>query len=721
MQLRTGSGAFHGAMASTSHQSATAAFWRDDQIVLDRDGIPHYTGAQPGLMREYRKRVIFAFNTLEGEGDSEEKERRDLLKRQKRFAHKLLNALHGEAWRACQDLMIRPEDLQVVDGYKQIFKALQSIEKVTVVKKTEQFDRFFERGFRKRGQPLDQYLRERRQDWSDLKDLDDQTSMSEDLLSYFILKQCNLSREDRRQILLANSSSYSLAGIEQAMRVSFYDIHEREKVQRPPWDTRSGKSSSKGRRSYGHYVEEKDIASENAESVSNVEVTEYDDAGYWLDEKEDEFEEAAMVQPSEEDGEVSDAGASQDEDVYEAYTVMDRQRKGYKDSRRRLKEVQKQRGFFRNEGKGSSDRQAMIEKEKSRSRCGACHRIGHWAGDAECPKSSNAGPNKTISKSKSKGRGKRPGGKAYLVSEEPLFFTLGELEDDEDAFCSMVKDDELKRKTKEVKMHSEDDDDDWSRISSVAGYSEKEKPKKEPTEETRRMPVITEEAKVTVMKVADIDAIRPKMDGLTVRELQDLCDQWGMKHTGTKAEIVRRLHTFYMGVPVHKAGCSKQFVMLEEEKPEVETVTSPVKKTREKSKEAASSAGIPVPEDGGRSFRIHGKSSVEKPEPKPGIFRSDAVRRDHEQAYFVWTPPDDDSKKMPQTSQPAFQRPPINIGEVLPGVPCRVCRQSLVVRQNRTKGNLFFGCSMFGRTGCRFTFDYEEGLGEARKMATLAK
>ena len=47
-----------------------------------------------------------------------------------------------------------------------------------------------------------------------------------------------------------------------------------------------------------------------------------------------------------------------------------------------------------------------------------------------------------------------------------------------------MKDDELKRKTKEVKMHSEDDDDDWSRISSVAGYSEKEKPKKEPTEET---------------------------------------------------------------------------------------------------------------------------------------------------------------------------------------------------------------------------------------------
>ena len=278
----------------------TAAFWRDDQTVLDRDGIPHYTGAQPGLMRQYRKRVLFAFNTLEGEGDTEEKEKRDLLKRQKRFAHKLLNALHGEAWRACQDLMIKPEELQVVDGYKQIFKALQTIEKVTVVKKTEQFDRFFERGFRKRGQPLDQYLRERRQDWSDLKDLDDQTSMSEDLLSYFILKQCNLSREDRRQILLANSSSYSLAGIEQAMRVSFYDIHEKEKIQKPSWDSRSGKSSGKSRRGYGHYVEEKDAASEYAETVSNVEVADFEETGYWIDEEGEEHEEAAMVQPSEE-------------------------------------------------------------------------------------------------------------------------------------------------------------------------------------------------------------------------------------------------------------------------------------------------------------------------------------------------------------------------------------------------------------------------------------
>ena len=44
-----------------------------------------------------------------------------------------------------------------------------------MVKKTEQFDKFSERGSRERGQPLDQYLRARKQDWAELKDLDEHT------------------------------------------------------------------------------------------------------------------------------------------------------------------------------------------------------------------------------------------------------------------------------------------------------------------------------------------------------------------------------------------------------------------------------------------------------------------------------------------------------------------------------------------------------------------
>ncbi|CAE7864021.1 unnamed protein product [Symbiodinium necroappetens] len=123
-----------------SSESAGRGFWRDDEIVVDKDGIPHYTGVQPGLMREYRKRVLFAFSSLEGSGDDEEKEKRSLLKKQCRFAKKLVDGLHGEAWRACQDLVAKPEELRVPDGYKKVFAALQQIEKVSVIKATEAFD-----------------------------------------------------------------------------------------------------------------------------------------------------------------------------------------------------------------------------------------------------------------------------------------------------------------------------------------------------------------------------------------------------------------------------------------------------------------------------------------------------------------------------------------------------------------------------------------------------
>ena len=171
--------------ALVAEQVAMAAersqFWRDEEIVVDRDGIPHFTGKFPSQMREYRRRVLFAYSNLEGDGDDAEKEARDLAKKQSRFAKKLLDALHGEAWKACEGLLTETEKLKSKDGYKYIFEALQSIEKVGVIKKTEAFDKYFEASFRKRGQPIDAYLRQQRQDWDELVDLSEGTQMSEDL------------------------------------------------------------------------------------------------------------------------------------------------------------------------------------------------------------------------------------------------------------------------------------------------------------------------------------------------------------------------------------------------------------------------------------------------------------------------------------------------------------------------------------------------------------
>eukprot|EP00435_Cladocopium_sp_Y103_P047990 s109_g14.t1 len=137
-------------------------YFKDDEIVVDRDGIPHYTGMIPGLMREYRqRRVLFAYNNLEVDGKDEAEEQRDLLKRRQRFAKKLLDALHGEALKACEELM-----------------ALQAIEKVSIVKRTEAFDRFFDAMNRRRGQPVDGYIRQRKQQWNELQDLAEGVQMS---------------------------------------------------------------------------------------------------------------------------------------------------------------------------------------------------------------------------------------------------------------------------------------------------------------------------------------------------------------------------------------------------------------------------------------------------------------------------------------------------------------------------------------------------------------
>ena len=98
---------------------------------------------------------------------------------------------------------------------------------------------------------MDSYLRQRKQDWDDLQDVAEGVKMFEDLLAYFTLKNVGLSRDDKQQILLANQSTYNQEGIEKALSVSFFDVHERERRE---WSGGSRKGS--GKRSYAHLVGE---------------------------------------------------------------------------------------------------------------------------------------------------------------------------------------------------------------------------------------------------------------------------------------------------------------------------------------------------------------------------------------------------------------------------------------------------------------------------------
>lgn len=118
---------------------------------------------------------------------------------------------------------------------------------------------------------------------------------------------------------------------------------------------------------------------------------------YLVDEYEEYQDYSYEARELEEEG--SDIGASQDEEVFQAFSAMDKQRRSCQESRKRLREVQKQRGFFKGE-LTFEQRRAAVQKEKERTRCSACGKVGHWAGDSQCAKTTKtSGPHRSKGKS----------------------------------------------------------------------------------------------------------------------------------------------------------------------------------------------------------------------------------------------------------------------------------------------------------------------------------
>ena len=108
---------------------AKLPYYKDDEILVDSAGIPHFSGAVPSLFKEYRQRVLFAFQGLEGDGKTKEEEEQDLAGKQRPFARRLIDGLHGEAWVACQELLQDVEALKAPDAYKRVFTALAGMRK----------------------------------------------------------------------------------------------------------------------------------------------------------------------------------------------------------------------------------------------------------------------------------------------------------------------------------------------------------------------------------------------------------------------------------------------------------------------------------------------------------------------------------------------------------------------------------------------------------------
>ena len=134
-----------------SEQAHGRSFYRDDEITIDRDGIPHFTGEQATLLKEYRRRVKLGLERIDGSGDEADKIEISRKRRQARYRARLLDGLHGRAWRRCEHLANEMEEIKKPDGEQMIFDALATIEKEGIIGKTEAFTAFFRRSGRRMG------------------------------------------------------------------------------------------------------------------------------------------------------------------------------------------------------------------------------------------------------------------------------------------------------------------------------------------------------------------------------------------------------------------------------------------------------------------------------------------------------------------------------------------------------------------------------------------
>ena len=416
-------------------------------------------------------------------------------------------------------------------------------------------------------------------------------------MAYFLLKHVNLSREDRRQILLANQSDYTVEGIEKALRVSYFDHHERERRVSSDWNqsVRRPKGRGRGHRSYA-------VADEEAFDGDEA----YDD--------DEMFEEAYAADDAEApeendmpDDEPSDRGASEDDEIYEAFAAMDQHRKTYQESRQKLKQIQRNRGYFKGDISGQikgeisyEERQKAIQKEKSRTRCAACDRLGHWAGDAICPKaSSHQGPRRSPGKGgrgpkKGQGRG-RSAGRAYLVGESPLYFSVSQSDGTDEEHCNMVgskseesemeqdsgfTETDSRRKVRAPAM-TEGAISDWEAVSDVSqGYAAQSTSMTPWVNDSSQsgalmsgeevLAEITTTKKVLARDVTDLQV--PSLAGvmpddlgkMKVRDLQAECDNWGIQCSGNRGELLDRLVKLFNGDIVLKKGCTTKFIRLVE-------------------------------------------------------------------------------------------------------------------------------------------------------------
>ena len=121
---------------------------------MDKEGIPHWDGVDMRHLKQYKARVTIEYEGVIGDNEEAQRKRATLGLR-------LTRGLTFKAWDAVEPLLEQIEDLKKDGGHLLVVAALERLDKEEVVRKQAKFDTFFERSWRRTGQEMSDYIREK--------------------------------------------------------------------------------------------------------------------------------------------------------------------------------------------------------------------------------------------------------------------------------------------------------------------------------------------------------------------------------------------------------------------------------------------------------------------------------------------------------------------------------------------------------------------------------
>ena len=191
----------------------------NEDFWADKEGIPHWNGRQSERhLKQYKTRVLVEYESLIGESDHVKEKRASLGLR-------LTRGLTDKAWDIVEPLLDDMAALNVDGGHRLVTAALDRLTKEVVRQKQEKFEDFFKKSWRRYGQDVAEYIREKEQKYNELTRMDKETKLSDDLYAYFLLEGARLSPGQRKLVTMVADNAFETQSFVKALGANFHDQH----------------------------------------------------------------------------------------------------------------------------------------------------------------------------------------------------------------------------------------------------------------------------------------------------------------------------------------------------------------------------------------------------------------------------------------------------------------------------------------------------------------